>query len=208
MLPLETFSVFFAASVALSLAPGPDNIFVLTQSALFGRSAGLLVTFGLCCGLIVHTLFVAFGVAAIFQSSSFAFHVLSLFGAAYLSYLAWRSLRAGPGIPASQSGDVLTHGQLFLRGLVMNLSNPKVAIFFLAFLPAFTDPDRGSLHVQLILLGAVFILAAALVVRRIAWVSGFLGDYLKRSARAQIIMNRIAGIVFIALALRLLMMQH
>jgi len=94
MIPFETVAIFFAASVALALAPGPDNIFVLTQSALHGRKAGLLVTIGLCTGLLVHTAAVSFGVAAIFQTSTTAFNILKIVGAMYLLYLAWQAFRA------------------------------------------------------------------------------------------------------------------
>lgn len=206
LLPLETLSVFFAASVALSLSPGPDNIFVLTQSALYGRAAGIFVTLGLCTGLCVYTLIVAFGVGAIVETSTFAFNVLCLFGAIYLGFLSWQAFRSEPVALNVREGTVLSPLSLFLRGVVMNLSNPKVGIFFVAFLPAFADPSQDLMQAQLLLLGGVFILAAALVFCLIAWLSGFIGDFLRRSAKAQSLMSRIAGLVFAALALRLLIM--
>ena len=95
MIPLETVTIFFAASVALALAPGPDNIFVLTQSALHGRAAGLFVTIGLCTGLLAHTTAVSLGIAAVFATSTVAFNVLKIIGAGYLLYLAWKAFRAG-----------------------------------------------------------------------------------------------------------------
>ncbi|WP_298832793.1 LysE family translocator [uncultured Piscinibacter sp.] len=203
MLPAETLGLFFVASVALGLAPGPDNLFVLTQSALHGRVAGLLVTLGLCTGLLVHTAAVALGVAAIFKTSPLAFTLLKAAGAAYLLYLAWMTLRAPP-MPLDGSGPpALGARQLYARGIVMNVTNPKVTIFFLAFLPQFTDPARGSPTLQVLLLGAVFMLSTLLVFGSIAWAAGFIGERLRRSARAQLAMNRIAALVFAALALRL-----
>ena len=203
MIPADTLTLFFAAAVALALAPGPDNLFVLTQSALHGRLAGLLVTLGLCTGLLVHTAAVALGVAALFQTSALAFNALKLAGAAYLLYLAWGALRAGASeIEASREAP-LSRRALYGRGIVMNVSNPKVAIFFLAFLPQFADPALGSLPLQIAQLGATFMLAALLVFGAIAWAAGFLGAWLKRSARAQVWLNRMAGVAFVGLALRL-----
>ncbi|HEX7810469.1 MAG TPA: LysE family translocator [Burkholderiales bacterium] len=203
MIPLDSMLVFFAASALLALAPGPDNIFVLTLSALHGRRAGLLVTLGLCTGLVGHTLAVTLGIAALFQASALAFTVLKVVGACYLLYLAWGAFRAA-ATPIEARPDVPLNGwQLYRRGIVMNLTNPKVSVFFLAFLPQFADPVRGSLTLQLILLGGTFMLAALLVFSSIAAVAGSLGSWLNRPARAQIIMNRIAGTIFVALALKL-----
>lgn len=205
---LDVLVVFFAAAVALGFAPGPDNIFVLTQSALHGRLAGLVVTLGLCTGLIVHTAAVAFGVAALFAASATAFTALKLIGAAYLLYLAWQAVRAGK---SALSGDA--HGepslwQLYRRGIVMNLTNPKVAIFFLAFLPQFANPQCGPLATQLLVLGGVFILSTILVFGMVSLAAGSLGDWLKRSPRAQAVLNRIAAVVFVGLAARLVATQR
>lgn len=203
MIPLDTLSLFFAASVALALAPGPDNIFVLTQSALHGRLAGLLVTIGLCTGLLAHTAAVSLGVAAIFQTSPLAFNLLKAIGAAYLLYLAWQAVRAGASKISAKGAVAMSKRQLYSRGIVMNVTNPKVAIFFMAFLPQFTNPARGSLTLQMLLLGAVFMLATLIIFGSIAWAAGYIGDWLKGSPRAQLVMNRIAAAVFVGLALRL-----
>lgn len=208
MLTFETLILFFTASVALGLAPGPDNIFVLTQSALNGRKAGLQVTLGLCTGLLVHTSIVAVGVAAIFQTSDVAFNLLKLAGAGYLVYLAIMSFRAGASEISAQQSDGPAAGQMYLRGIIMNITNPKVAIFFLAFLPQFTSPEAGSIPVQVMQLGALFMLATLLVFGSIAWFSGFLGDWLKGSPSAQVVLNRLAGTVFIGLAIRLALSER
>jgi len=203
MISIETIVLFFGASVALSLAPGPDNIFVLTQSALYGRKAGVSVTAGLCTGLLVHTAAVSLGVAAIFQSSVLAFNILKIVGAGYLLYLAWQAFRASAAKIDDSSDTRLDWRKLYARGVVMNITNPKVAIFFLAFLPQFADPARGSITIQMLIFGGIFILAAFLIFGSIAWSAGFLGEWLKGSDKAQVIMNRIAGTVFAGLALRL-----
>ncbi|MEM7561915.1 MAG: LysE family translocator [Pseudomonadota bacterium] len=203
MIPVETLLVFFAASVALAFAPGPDNIFVLTQSALHGRKAGVLVTLGLCSGLIVHTSAVALGVAAVFQTSALAFNILKIVGALYLLYLAWQAFRAGAESIDHKGESGLSMRKLYLRGVIMNITNPKVAIFFLAFLPQFADPALGSITIQMLMFGGLFIIATFMIFGAIAWFAGFLGEWLKGSNKAQVIMNRIAGTVFTALALRL-----
>ena len=203
MLSLSTVVLFFSAAILLALAPGPDNIFVLTQAALRGKAAGIFVTLGLCTGLIVHTTAVALGVAAIFQASMLAFNLLKYIGAAYLLYLAWQAFHAGAASLSAGSSTVVTPLRLYRRGIIMNVTNPKVSIFFLAFLPQFTDPSRGSIVVQMILLGMLFILATILIFGSISLLAGTLGRWLGQSPKAQVIMNRVAGTVFAALALRL-----
>jgi threonine/homoserine/homoserine lactone efflux protein len=203
MIPIETLLPFFAASVLLAIAPGPDNIFVLTQSALRGRSAGLVVMLGLCTGLIVHSLAVALGVAVIFQTSALAFSALKFLGAGYLMYLAWQAFRASATKFQAEQSPETSLCKLYRRGIIMNITNPKVSIFFLAFLPQFADPSRGPISLQLLLLGGVFIIATILVFGGIALLAGTLGQWLSRSARVQNIMNKVAGTVFVCLALRL-----
>jgi threonine/homoserine/homoserine lactone efflux protein len=208
MIPLDTLGAFFAASVLLALAPGPDNIFVLTQSALHGKIPGLCVTLGLCTGLLVHTSAVALGMAAVFKASAVAFNLIKILGAGYLIYLAWLSFRASATSLESRNPDGLTLPKLYLRGIVMNVTNPKVSIFFLAFLPQFADPDRGALTLQMIALGGVFIIATVLVFGSVALLAGAIGQWLKRSPRVQVIMNRVAGVVFVSLALKLATAQR
>ncbi|HJU71690.1 MAG TPA: LysE family translocator [Paucimonas sp.] len=203
MIPIPTLSTFLATSLLLAMVPGPDNIFVLTQSALRGRSAGIWVTLGLCTGLVVHTCAVALGVAALFQASTLAFNALKTVGAAYLFYLAWQAFRASAtGIRLGRDSN-LGSWQLYRRGIIMNLTNPKVSIFFLAFLPQFADPVRASLSTQLLLLGGLFIVATLLVFAGIALLAGSIGQRLGQSEKAGRIMNWVAGTVFAALALKL-----
>jgi threonine/homoserine/homoserine lactone efflux protein len=203
MIPIETLATFFMASILLGLAPGPDNIFVLTQSALRGKIAGLLVTLGLCTGLVVHTTAVAFGVAVVFQASALAFTALKLGGAGYLLYLAWHAFRASAERISDGRKNELSYAKLYRRGIIMNVTNPKVSIFFLAFLPQFADPGLGSLTLQMLLLGGVFIVSTILVFGSIALLAGSIGQWLNRSPKTQVIMNRMAGVVFVGLALKL-----
>ena len=220
---VQTLVAFFGVAVLLALTPGPDNIFVLVQSAQRGWRAGMAVVLGLCAGLVVHTAAVALGLAAVFAASALAFTVLKFCGAAYLAWLAWHSLRAkedgveaatveagatvpdAPGSPAVRSVALAppSMARMVRRGMLMNLTNPKVLVFFLAFLPQFADPARGSVALQLMVLGVVFMVATLLVFGAIACFSGAFGALLQRSARAQRLLNRVAGLVFLGLALRL-----
>lgn len=208
MIPFEVLSLFFVAAIALGLAPGPDNIFVLTQSALHGRFAAFIVSIGLCTGLVVHTVAVALGVAAIFETSALAFTVLKIVGAGYLLYLAFQAFRAGSEELPSSNGTALSMLTLYRRGIVMNVTNPKIAIFFLAFLPQFADPSRGSVQLQILTLGVVFIAATILVFGAISLGGGGIGAMLRRSKKAQIWLNRLAGTVFFALAARLALAER
>ena len=203
MIPIESLTTFVIASVLLALVPGPDNIFVLTQSSVNGHKAGLLVTLGLCTGLIVHTTAVALGITALLKTSYVAFTVLKIAGAMYLLYLAWRAFHASSEeINAGQSREVAGI-KYYLRGVIMNVTNPKVSIFFLAFLPQFADPSRGPVIQQIFFLGMVFILVTLLVFGGIALLAGAVGAWLTNTPRAQTMMNRIAGAVFVAMALKL-----
>ena len=211
LLPPDVAIGFFGIAVLLALSPGPDNLFVITLSALRGVRAGLWVVLGLCSGLNVHTLAVAWGVAALFAASATAFTVLKLLGAAYLLYLAWGAWNAPASVVDDSGGPSvpdMTPMQAWLRGVIMNLTNPKVILFFLAFLPQFSNPARGSVAVQTFLLGLIFILAAGLTFSTLALLAGSIGRKLQRSASAQTWLNRSASVVFAGLALKLLVSQR
>ena len=198
MLTPDAMMAFFAAALLLSIAPGPDNIFVLTQSALFGVGAGIITTLGLVTGLCVHTTAVALGVAAIFQTSALAFTLLKVAGAGYLLWLAWLSFRAGASTTDVADGAASGTGSnfpgymtLYRRGIVMNVTNPKVSLFFLAFLPQFCDPARGSVALQVLSLGVLFMLATIVVFWTVAALGGRLAVWFNRSKRGQVMMQRV-----------------
>jgi threonine/homoserine/homoserine lactone efflux protein len=203
MIDHSVLLAFFTTSVILALSPGPDNLFVMAQSAQNGRTAGWFVTLGLATGLVGHTVAVAFGLAAIVHASAIAFTILKFMGAAYLIYLAWQALRAAALTGQQESVQPLSRGNLYRRGIVMNLTNPKVSIFFMAFLPQFADPRHGSMMMQFFLLGAVFITATLLVFSAISFFAGGFGDKFRNSPFAQKAVNRIAAAVFIGLAIKL-----
>ncbi|WP_170754649.1 LysE family translocator [Ruegeria lacuscaerulensis] len=203
MIPVDVVILFMSVAIALAAVPGPDNIFVLTQSALYGRMSGLIVTLGLASGLIIHTTAAAFGVAVLFQTSQAAFAMLKYAGAGYLVYLAWKAFTATETRLDSANAPRIATRKLFLRGLIMNIANPKVTIFMLAFLPQFVDPNNGPIIGQFYQLGALMFLATVVVFGAVALAAGTLGGLLRGSPGVQLWLNRISGVIFVALALKL-----
>lgn len=200
---IDTVITFFTLSLILGFSPGPDNLFVLMQSATQGRRAGMFVVLGLCAGLVVHTLAVALGLAAIFAASAIAFTCLKFVGAAYLAYLAWQAFRAPAIDIAGKGGRQTDMRRMFLRGIIMNLTNPKVIFFFLALLPQFVQADRGAVTLQLFALGSIFILATLVAFGSITCCAAAISNHLNRSPRIQRWLHLIAGTVFLGMAARL-----
>jgi len=202
ILILETIIAFIVASVVLSFVPGPDNIFVMTQSALKGWRVGFYITLGLCTGLIGHTFLVVVGVSVIFQTSAIAFNGLKIMGACYLVYLGWLSLK-NKELVIGESKEKSTNKSYYITGIVMNLTNPKVALFFLVFLPQFVDVSRGSVTIQIALFGILFILSALCVFTSIAYLGSSLERFLKKSKSVGNNINKLAAFVYFALAINL-----
>ena len=203
MVSNEVLMAIFMTSFVLALVPGPDNIFLLTQSILEGPLAGICLTLGLLTGIICHTIAVIFGVTVIIKSSVLAFTILKIFGVCYLLYLAWGAFKTSGPISTDKNSKPRGKFRLYRRGIIMNISNPKIAIFFLAFFPQFIDPALGSIARQTIELSASFILAFLIVFIAIAYLAGRLGAFLQKSDKAQNILNRAAGTIFAGLAIKL-----
>jgi threonine/homoserine/homoserine lactone efflux protein len=208
MIEIDILLLFLTTSILLALAPGPDNLFVMAQAAQRGRLAGLIVTLGLCTGLLVHTSAVAFGLAAVIQTSVFAFTVLKMIGAGYLLFLAWQAFRAVGETGSSGKIADIDMSQLYRRGIIMNITNPKVSIFFLAFLPQFVDPNKGTAITQFMILGGLFIIATIIVFGCISLLAGAIGEKFRKSSKAQKLLNWIAGTIFTGLALKLLVSEQ
>ena len=201
VLSIETIITFITASIVLSLVPGPDNLFVMSNSALKGWRIGLYTTLGLCTGLIGHTILVAIGVSVIFQTSAIAFNGLKIVGAFYLVYLAWLSIQ-NKELNLGGASKNSSNRSYYLTGVVMNLTNPKVAIFFLVFLPQFVN-STSNVTSQIFLLGLLFIFSALFVFTSIAYLSSFLEGVLKKSKTINKNLNLLAALIYIALAVNL-----
>lgn len=206
MFDLTTLAVFLTATLALNLSPGPDVFYVLANSARHGARGGILATLGVSAGIVVHTLLAALGVAALLAAHHWAFEAVRLLGAIYLIWLgisAWRS--AGT---SSMAEAALSQWQIFRRGFVTNVLNPKVGLFFLAFLPQFTDPERGAVALQVVILGALFIVSGTLVNTAYALAGGWVSGKLRREPRWQQRLERFSGSILLLLGLRLLLPQR
>ena len=208
LLPWDIVLTFFAMAMLLAISPGPDNIFVLTQAALYGRAAGAATALGMTTGLFAHITAVALGVAVIFKTSETAFTALKLIGAVYLLYLARGAFRATALHTGGQGRPFVGYAALFRRGIIMNVTNPKVTLFFLALLPQFADPARGPVSLQIILLGLLVQLSTVIVFGGVAFLGGALAARVNNSPRAQVWINRLAGYIFIGLAAFLIFAQR
>lgn len=205
---IESMSVFIIASMLLALAPGPDNIFVLTQTFLHGRKAGFMITVGLCTGLLFHTGLVVLGVTAIFKTSLFAFTLLKLFGAGYLLYLAWLAFRSHQNELTSTDIKKPSIFSLYQRGIIMNVTNPKVGLFFLAYLPQFINTEKDFISMQMIILGGLFIISAFIVFGVIVILSHYIKASFFESPSKRKLVSLVSAVIFIALALNLLLAQQ
>ena len=203
-----TLLCFLGTSAALTIAPGPDNTFVVAQGISRGRKAAIVTGLGMCSGVSVHTLAAALGVSAILYSSALAFTMLKYAGAAYLIYLACMALREH-GLPASRQPDGEQHYRaMFRRGFLMNVVNPKVGLFFLAFLPQFVSPGDGSQVGQMLLLGSIFMLQATVIFSLIGFLSGSIGNTILKHPEIGRYFGWLTAGVLAALGLRLAMTER
>lgn len=200
---LSNVLTFIAASMLLTLAPGPDILFVITQSITQGRKAGVATALGLCSGVTVHTLAAAFGVSAILQQSAAAFLVLKYAGACYLLYLAWQAYKEGKTVLSAQNVQKLDLAALYKKGILMNVLNPKVSLFFLAFLPQFVSPQAGNVPLQIATLGVLFMLQAIFVFTMVAVFSGSFGKRLFNNERIGKYVNIGKASIFALIGIRL-----
>ena len=219
---------FFIAAIVVALAPGPDNLFVLAQSATHGAKAGFCIICGLCTGIMVQTGLLVVGVSALIAASPMAFFVIQCMGAAYLVYLAYKSfqVRTGvvissefgvrnseSGVRSSESGvrsseldksQSLSARRLYLRGIIMNLTNPKAILFALSFIPPAVKMDSPlSPSVQMLILGSEFVVATFMVFGSIAFLAGAVKKFMLNSPKANRNLNWFSGCVFVLLAVAL-----
>ena len=195
--------LFLVAAMMLTLAPGPDNIYVLTRGVAQGKKAGFVAALGFSSGLFFHTLLAVLGFAAIIKAYPAAYHALQYAGAAYLVYLGIRTLRSAASMSLDATMTPVSLSRIFWQSVIANILNPKVTLFFIAFLPQFINVQAGHVAWQMLLLAVVFILQALAIFSAIAFFSGIVGAYFKRQARAALYLNRLAGCAFVGLGIRI-----
>ena len=196
---LSTLAIFAAASLALTLIPGPAVLYIVTRSVAQGRRAGVISMLGVQTGGLVHVTAAALGLSALLASSATAFSVVKYAGAAYLCWLGVQKLRGAD--PAGFSDELPQRSQahLFRQGLIVNVLNPKTAIFFLAFLPQFIDRSAGAIPLQVTVLGLVFVTVAFFSDGAYALLAGAVAERLRGSSTMQRRLDRVSGTIMIGL---------
>lgn len=204
MLSLSQFTLFVVTSLALIFTPGPDIIYVMTRGMAQGRKAALAAAAGFALGNFAHTFFAVVGLSALLMASPVAFKAVKLAGAGYLIYLGARMFRSASALDLSAQGAAMTGWGVFRQSILANILNPKVALFFLAFFPQFIRAENGHPQMQMALLGTVFVILVMLCFGSVGLFSGWLGQWLRKNARAEVWMGKIAGVILILLGLSLL----
>ncbi len=204
MIELSNLYMFIAASFLLCLAPGPDNIYVLTQGMTKSKKAAIITTLGLTTGLIIHTSAAAFGISVIFQTSELAFNIVKFVGAGYLLYIAYQAFKyRNEPLDLSTQNSSAQLKKLYLKGFIMNILNPKVSIFFLAFLPQFVTTSSGNIPLQMIILGLVFMLMTIVVFSSIGVAGNLLSAKLLEKPSIVKYMNILTSFVLVSLGIKL-----
>jgi threonine/homoserine/homoserine lactone efflux protein len=214
LLDPQLLIAYLAAATVLTLSPGPDTMFVLASSASGGPRAGVAATFGISTGLMGHATLAALGISALIAASPTAFEVLRLAGAFYLLWIGMGALRASiaaleatADAPPQVSGEAVSSAA-YRRGLVTNLLNPKVAVFYVAFLPQFTSAALGYVPLQIVLLALIHALIGIVWLTGLSIVSGRAMTAMTRSGRATAWLNGAAGSIYILLALRMFFLER
>ena len=209
----EQFSAFLVAALILNLSPGIDHIYILSRTLAQGRLIGFMSSWGVCTGATIQVIAAALGLSAILAASEIAFTVVKVAGAAYLVWLGIQALRAkGLAIQADDLAEGEEEGATpwtsYRQGVVVNLLNPKSAIFFLSFLPQFVDVSRGAAWWQITILGAIVILIALVWEAVLVFGAGFISRWLQRQPQTTKWLNRIMGSAFVGLGVWLLTQQQ
>ncbi len=198
---MPDLALFLAASAALTIAPGPDNLQVLARGISQGRVAGVVAALGFAVGCLLHTALAALGIAAALRASPVAFDAIRIAGGVYLIWIGIQALRARGAFSLSKESGDARKWAIFRQSVLGNVMNPKVTLFFLVFLPQFVDADSKP-EIQMALLGVIFMLQTAVIFGAIGLSSGFIGQWLLRRPRTGIWLNRLAGMVFILIGVR------
>ena len=208
MISFSELFLFIISSILIILAPGPDIIFTLTQGISRGRKAGILTAFGLGLGNSVHTIAAALGISLLFKTSTIAFNIFKILGALYLFYLAYQSIKHRNDTFSLSKTKAESSEKMFARGFIMNVLNPKVALFFLAYLPQFVEQSSITPFFQILLLGFIFILLVIIIFGSIGYFAGYIGDWFIRKPYLSKYMNIAASLVFIGIAVKLALLHQ
>lgn len=199
---MPDIALFLVASALLTVAPGPDIIYVLTRGVSQGRKAGIAAALGFASGCVFHTVLAAVGIAALIRSSALAFDLVRYAGAAYLVWIGIQALRHRSSFSVGAAGEARTLATIYKQSVVGNMLNPKVTLFFLAFLPQFVNAPAGHVGLQMALLGAIFMLNTIVIFGAVAIFAGWIGAWMRRKPAVGERLNVFAGLTFVALGIR------
>jgi threonine/homoserine/homoserine lactone efflux protein len=199
---MPDIALFLVASALLTIAPGPDIVYVLTRGVSQGPRAGVAAAVGFATGCIFHTVLAAVGIAALIRSSEVAFDAVRYAGAAYLVWIGVQALRHRSSFSIEGAGDTRALAAIYRQSVIGNILNPKVTLFFLAFLPQFVNTQAGHVGWQMALLGAIFMIQTVVIFGAVALFSGWLGAWIRRKPAIGQRLNVFAGLTFIALGIR------
>lgn len=201
---IENLISFSIATLFLALSPGPDNLYVIAQSLANGAKSGIATTLGLVSGCIVHTTLLAFGVSAIISASDTLFYGLKIIGAFYLLYLAYKVFKSDAHVDLKEKATKKSYSQLFKQGVFMNLVNPKILIFFLAFFPGFLWDQSQNMIYQFYVLGILFMIISFMVFSSLALLSGSVSSMLNENRLVAVLLKWLQIIVFVGIAVFIL----
>jgi threonine/homoserine/homoserine lactone efflux protein len=199
---MPEIGLFIVASALLTIAPGPDIIYVLTRGVSQGPKAGMAAALGFASGCVFHTFLAAVGIAALIRSSEPAFDLVRYAGAAYLVWIGIQALRRRSSFSLEGASDVRTLATIYKQSVLGNMLNPKVTLFFLAFLPQFVDTQAGSPGWQMAVLGLIFMIQTVVIFGAVGLFAGWIGAWIRRKPAIGARLNVFAGITFIALGIR------
>ena len=205
------FAAYLVAATVLTLSPGPDTMFVLASSASGGARSGIAATFGIVSGCLVHATLAALGVSALIAASPVAFDALRFGGALYLLWIGAQALRSfwrGLGVAPPPFADEQSSWAAYRRGLMTNVLNPKVSVFYLAFLPQFANPELGHVPLQILLLALTHAAIGVVWLAMLASLSGTAARAVARNPRVRAWLDGVAGGVYVLLALRMLFLER
>lgn len=209
MFGITNYTTFLITGIILNLTPGSDTLYILSRSISQGKKAGILSALAISCGSIFHTIFAAMGLSIILSQSLMAFNIVKYAGAAYLIFLGIKTLFSknvsSAGIAEIKSE--LNYRKIFISGIVTNLLNPKVALFFLAFLPQFIDPNYSNHALSFVMLGLTFVTTGTIWCLILAIYSSKLANAINKSDKVKLWLDKITGIIFISLGLKLALMK-
>lgn len=201
---IVNFEVFIITAILLNLTPGTDTMYIISRSISQGSKAGVFSAIGITSGTIVHTLLAAFGLSLILANSVFLFNAIKIVGAIYLAYLGYKMLIERKNSSTKHENvQVMSYHKIFVQGMITNITNPKVALFFIAFIPQFISPANTS-PLPFVLLGLTFCLTGGIWCLIIANFSSLFTNKLRENVKTQLILNKLTGIFFIGMGIKLL----